>query len=446
MKVFYMRLVYGLVFLTAPLLLSAQQKDTLSLEEVIRVGLNNNYSIHIARMESEIAANNVTRGNAGFLPVVNVTAAKNFNNIVSFEGDRLVSDSIITVVIKNASSDNFNISVGLTWTIFDGMKMFTTYERLGALRRLGEVNARAQMENAVAQIVLVYFSLLVEQERLQVLQKNIEISEERIKIAKSKYEVGSGSKLEYLTSQVDYNADRTGLIRQQELVNVTRTMLNQLILFDLTEEYAVSPTISFVQDLVLEDLIGSLKTSNAAIVAARQNIYVANLAIRELQADRLPFVSLNVGTSYSTSNNPTGFFIRNENESLNYGIAASWNIFNGFNLTRNIQNAKIMADISTARTKELEVNQEGELRVAYTRYINNLALLEMETENVKIAMETAAIALDRYKLGVSTPLELREAQRTTTTALIRKLDVEYAAKLAELELYRLSGNLLDKLN
>lgn len=415
-------------------------KDTLSLEQVISVGLNNNYSIQIAKMESDIAANNYYRGNAGFLPVINVTSAKNFN-ILNFEGTQAGGQER---EFTGARTDNFNLGVGLTWTIFDGTKMFTTYERLGVLKRLGEVNARAQVENTVTQIVVAYYNLLVEQERLAVLLNNLDISEERMKIAKSKYEVGSGSKLEYLISQVDYNSDRTGLIRQQELVNVTRTILNQLILFDLTEVYAVSQNITIEQDLILDNLIESLKISNAVIIAARQNVYAADLAVKELQADRLPIVNLNVGASYNTSNNPTGFFIRSENESLNYGLSASWNVFNGFNLSRNIQNAKIISEISNARTKELEINQEAELRIAFLRYTNNLALLEMEKDNVTIAMESAEIALERYKLGVSTPIELREAQRTTLAALIRKLDVEYAAKLAELELYRLSGNLIGK--
>jgi outer membrane protein len=440
MKVFIKFLAIGIFISVNSSIVFAQSRDTLRLEEVIAVGMNNNYSIQIAKLESEIASNNVTRGNAGFLPIVSVTSAKNFNTL-NFEGTLA---SGVEREFSGAKTDNLNISVGLSWTIFDGTKMFTTYERLRTLNSLGEINARAQIENTVTQIVLGYYNLLVEQERLTVLQKNLEVSEERMKIAKSKYEVGSASKLEYLTSQVDYNSDRTGLIRQQELVDITRTVLNQLILFDLDENYAVSQTINIEEGLALDVLMESLRSSNASIIAARQNIYVADLAIKELQADRLPIVNLNVGASYNTSNNPTGFFINSQNESLNYGISASWNVFNGFNLSRNIQNAKVQSNISQAISKELELNQEAELKISYLRYNNNLALLDMENDNVSIANETAEIALERYKLGVSTPIELREAQRTTTAALIRRLDVAYAAKLAELELYRLSGNLIGK--
>ena len=438
MKVFYP--IIQVIFFLLVTSSFAQQRDTLSLEEIIRVGLNNNYSIQVAKMESEIAANNVTRGNAGFLPIVNVSAARNFNSN-NVEG-LLQNGNELNLVW--ARSDNYNMAVNMNWTIFDGFRMFTTYERLRALSGLGEVNARVQIENTVTQIVLAYYNLLVEQERLAVLQNNLEISEERMKIAKSKYEVGSGSKLEYLTSQVDYNSDRTGLIRQQELMNVTRTILNQLILFDLTEVYAVSPNILIDDDLALENLIESLKSANAAIIAARQNIYIADLAVKELQSERMPSVGVNAGFSYSGNNNPAGFLVTSQTEGYTYGISASWNVFNGLNLNRNIQNAKINAQIAKARSNELEVNQEAELRIAYLRYVNNLSLLEMEKENVTIAMESAEIALERYKLGVSTPIELREAQRTTTAALIRKLDVEFVAKLAELEIYRLSGNLIGK--
>jgi outer membrane protein len=436
-KVFYIFL-FTILWLRVGPIAFAQEVGKLQLDVAVRVGLNNNFSIQVARMESEIAENNHHVGNAGMLPVLNLAGARTFS-VQDLDGRQASGN---TIEVDGARANNLNLTATLNWTLFDGFRMFTTYERLAEMRELGAIQARAQIEIVVAQIIAAYYNLLIEQERLKVLESNIEISRQRLQIAQSKYEVGKGSKLEYLTAQVDLNADIAGVVRQEEAVVIARTLLNQLIQFDLDEVYTVDTTIPIDTQLLYADLLENAKMANVDLLIARQNFYVASLSAKEVKSDMMPNVVASVGYGYNRNINPAGFFVELQTRGLNYGLTASWNVFNGLNTQRNIQNAKIATDISQVRTKEVELRIETEIKNAYLRYQNSLRLLDLELENLSVARENSEIAFERYKLGVATPLELREAQRTTLTAESRKLDTEFATKMAEMDLYRISGKIM----
>ena len=75
MRLKYTLIVAGLVCLCTSSGLIAQ--DTLRIEEAVQKGLEKNFAIRIARNNAEIAGNNNTLGNAGFLPVLTADGTLN---------------------------------------------------------------------------------------------------------------------------------------------------------------------------------------------------------------------------------------------------------------------------------------------------------------------------------------------------------------------------------
>jgi len=71
-------------------------------------------------------------------------------------------------------------------------------------------------------------------------------------------------------------------------------------------------------------------------------------------------------------------------------------------------------------------------------------LAELEYLNLEVAQENEEIAFERYRIGKSNPLELREAQNNRLNAEVRYLETRNTAKIAGIELQRLSGLLLDQ--
>lgn len=420
---------------------SASAQQVVTLEEAVGVGLEKNYSIRLAEKNLEISRNENTIGNAGMLPTVDLNAQKNFqrqNVDLELQGP----EGPFSISQEGAKSNQFNSSAALNWTIFDGLKMFMAKDRLSEMEKAGELNTRIAIENTVAAISNAYFQIVLEQAKRDVLRQTLDISESRVNLARSRYEVGQGSKMDFLAAQVDLNADKSNLLLQEEILSNAIVDLNYLLGQAVNTKFDVVDEIPLNSGIIYEDMEEKILSSNPQILLSFRNQNVAFLEYKEKLGDRAPSLSVGVSYGYNTQNNEAGQLRSLVSDGLTYGFTASWRIFNGFNTSREIQNARIQREMSEMETEDIRQQLLAELEKTYISYVNSLNLTELEEENVEVAIENEQIALDRYELGASTPLELREAQRNAVDAKTRLLDARLAAKLAEIELMRLSGQLL----
>jgi outer membrane protein TolC len=160
------RLITVIFVSVAALHLPAQ--DVLSLQDAIRLSLESNYSIKIAENDQKITDNNQQPGNAGMLPVIDLEAGKSYtrqNIALDIQGQ----DGIFNVSQDWAKSDRLGMAARLNWTIFDGLGMFMTMDKLHAMKALGELNTLQQVQNTVAQVTNAYYQVMLENERLRVL-------------------------------------------------------------------------------------------------------------------------------------------------------------------------------------------------------------------------------------------------------------------------------------
>ncbi len=429
---------FSLCLLFLSQLLLAQAQNELSLSEAIRLGLEKNYAIRIARNDQLIADNNHSLGNAGFLPIVSAQFDQNnANNDTRQEflsGQSLERD--------NAKSDNTSATVGLTWTIFDGLKMFTTYEKLGELKKLGEADARVRIEATVATIIQAYAQLVQTKQQLLVADKNVAISEERLQLAEDRFFLGSGSKLEVLNARVDLNADKSARLNQQQLLDEARVNLNELL--GRPADMALSPTDTLQTGTILEmeQLRNDALKQNPALLIAESNRRIAKLELKEVQSALLPRVDLLGDYHWNRSSSEAGFLASNQNTGINYGVRASINLFNGFQIQRDRQNARIRIESANMQLEQERLALDAGLNKVYLLYANALQMLELENENLEVAAQNLDVANERFKIGAQTALELREAQRQYIAAETRLIQARYLVIVSRTELLRLSGKLL----
>lgn len=413
------------------------QENLLTLEEAVRVGLENNFSVKIIQNDQEIAVNNFSRGNAGMLPSVDILAARDYD-IQDSELDFASGDG---QTVNGARSNSTTASALVSWTIFDGTRMFVTYDKLKEIQQATSLDAQSTVENLIADIASAYYTVILEQELRTVIQSAVELSDVRRALAKTQYEVGRTSKLEYLAAQVDYNADTSALISQREQLYNAKVDLNTLLARPPDTQFSVPSQIDANLELEIATLKERMLSANPQLLRARQEQNIAYLTMRELQATRWPEISLNGGYNYATSEAEAGFVLGRRANGFAYGISARWNLFNGLNKTRLIQNARVAMETQEYATEDFRLQLEAGLEKTFINYANSIQLIELETENESIAQERAEIALERYRLGNSNSLELREAQRNAVAAAGRLLDAVYSTKIAEVELMRLSGQL-----
>ena len=411
-------------------------QEALTIEQAIAMGLEKNLDVRIVRKNNEINENNYDKSFGALLPRASVTAAKNFSN-TNVE-QQFVNDNEPRT-INGAKSNTFDISPTLQWTIFNGLGMFATRDRLREQQLLGEDDLRVAIENNIAAISNGYYRIVLENERLRVFQDALQLSQERVDLAKTRYELGKSSKLDYLQAQVDFNTDKSNLIAQQELIFNVQVDLNQVIGADLESAYTVAEDFALDTTLVLEPLLNSAFLNNPGVIRAQRVQDIAYIQERELKAEKYPVINLNLGYNYNDRNSDAGFLISNTSRGWNYGVSASFNIFNGFDLKRREQNNRITIESNELQLENLKLQLEADVRKTYINYQNSIQLKNLEELNFEVAQENYDIALERYKLGNSTPLELREAQNNLVQAEIRKITSQYAVKVAEIELTRLAG-------
>lgn len=425
-------LVFGVLVATA----SAQERLTLS--EAIRIGLENNYAIRIAKNDMRLAANNTRAGNAGMLPQVNAT----FTNSGATNN---VHQDLITGAsndIKGAVSSALTAGIALNWTIFDGFAMFTNYDRLKEIQAIGEVQFRRTVENSVAQIITQYYDIISQRETLASLQEAVEVSKKRLDITRSRLELGAGSEQKVLQATIDYNEDRAAFLRQKAVLERSAITLNQLLARTTNPDFTAADSLMLRPQLLQESIRNTALTSNTSLTLAQKNKSIAELDLSVLNAQWYPQISVTSGFNFQRTTSQTGLVLSGTSLGVNYGITASINLFEGWNLQRRIENAKI--GISTAEeTISLTKTQvESDIARAYRGYRAAVELVELETQNRVLTKQNISISLERYALGAMNELEIRQAQKSMTDAETRTIRALYEAKILETELLRLSGTLI----
>ena len=412
-------------------------QELLTLEDAVKIALENNYEIKIAKNDLKADQVNADIGNAGMLPTVTASVVNN-NGIQNASQTR--TDGTITSV-DNAKNNSLNYGVGLDWTVFDGFRMFARLDQLKELQKLGEAQLKLTIITKISDVNETYFDLVQQQQQLAALDTTIVISNQRLTLAQNRFSIGKASKLEVLNAQVDLNTDMTALLRQQELYANTKVTLNQILARDPKIDFKVIDAIQVDTTLLLPELTALAAKQNPQLQAQIINNRVTELQLKQIKAARFPTLKLNTGYNFVDTQSDIGFTSQTSARGLTYGFSASMNIFDGFSQNRNEKIAKLNIDNSKILVEQQNLTLNSQLVSAYQTYQTNMRLIDLEEKNETIAKQNLDITLDKFRIGTITTLEFRTAQLNYVNAKVRNSDAQYQAKLSEIALKELAGNL-----
>jgi len=425
----------GLALLLSGFLMS---QEILTLGKAIEIGLANNYGINIAKNNYQISRNNASPGNAGMLPQIDVNAGY-------VKG---LSDAKVNVITgaeldnTHANSDLITAGVNLNWTLFDGLNMFITYDKLKKLEDIGEVGLKIEVENTIAKIIAAYYDIDRQGKEVAIIQEQINISLFRLDLARLKYETGSGSEMEFLKAKVELNADSAALQNQQTVYMNSKTILNELLSRDVNTGFEVRDTILISYVLDYDSLRSNMRMANRNLILANKNKEVSLLDMKSTRAQQWPTLDFITTYSYYRSETEANFIGYNRYFGPTVGLTATMKLFDGRNLNREYKNAKVTLDISDLEVRKLESRLETYLARIYNDYRNDLKMIGFEQENLRLAMKNMDIAKESYAVGSISSLQLREIQKDLLNASTRLVTAEYTAKVTETALLLLSGNLI----
>jgi adhesin transport system outer membrane protein len=198
------------------------------------------------------------------------------------------------------------------------------------------------------------------------------------------------------------------------------------------------------------ELLGSTVDYNTSLQIASKNQLISELDYKIIASRAYPYLNLSSGYNYAYRGYGTGTIseygavsIKNQHtRTLNYGLTLGMDIYDGNNRRREKANARLEVENLNHRYQEVEQDIKAELLTVYYAYQNNLHLVQMEEQNLGVARENLEIALERYRLGALSGLELREVQKSLLDAEERLISVKYQTKLAEITLLQISGQIM----
>lgn len=413
-------------------------QKVLSSEDAISIALKYNYDILVARNSATTDSVNNTPGNAGMLPDVTISSTESYSTATKlyqkFSDGSIVSSS-------NTQSNSLNANIGLSWTLFDGGKMFVTKRKLSEIQELGEIQFRDRVLQTVYDVILAYYDVVRQKQELASINEVITYNLDRVKISQTSFDAGLSPKTNLLQAKIDLNVYQENAINQQSIILAAKRSLNQLLGRNTDVQFEVLDSIPISESLDNRVLSQKIDSSNTSILAYQKQIDVDKLSIKEMNSMLLPKIFFNTGYGLFQSNSPDGNPLVNRTIGPSVGGTVSIPIYQGGNAIRQIKVAKIQlqSDQYNLENVRLKVNQQ--LQNALTQFENQLNLLKIEKDNAILAKENLEISIQRLRYGQTTSLEVSLAENSFVDSLTRLINFEYNLKVAETKLKQLLARL-----
>ncbi|WP_405248000.1 TolC family protein [Cellulophaga sp. Asnod2-G02] len=443
------KIIIAVLFLSAYTAVFSQEK-LLTRDEAMKKALENNFGIKIAGNQVAIADNNQGILNSGYLPTLTGTANASYSrddSTIEFPGQLNDDNSVrADVEIDQAEAQRYSSALNLNYTLFDGMGRLYNYKRLKEQYQLSELQARETIENTLLQLFSVYFDVARLTENNNVLKQALEISQDRFKRAEYSFEYGQNTKLDILNAQVDVTNDSIALLNvEQQLINAKRD-LNVVLNQKLEEEFQVDTTLTFIPSLKLEEYLEQSIDNNVALLQTERNLKINEYDIKVSKSGYLPTVGLTGSYGWNLNQSAaSAFFPGTNNTTYNLGLGASlsWNLFDGGKTTVAVRNAKITYENQELVKQQVALEVERDIQNAHTVYKNLLNIYKIQGQAVITNENNFERSKEQFQLGRITSIEFRQAQINLLNAETNKNLAKYDAKLAELQLLQLTGQLLN---
>ena len=444
MKSNKMKIVIVLFLVT----LQGFSQEVLTKSQALKIALENNFGIKIANNNLEVAKNNSGIYNSGYLPTAALNSGadyRNNNQKIIFTDPQTVNDA--ERVGTGAVTKSYNVSLGLNYTIFDGLGRKYNYQQLKETYNLTELQAKETIENTYLQLFTVYFQIARLSKNTLNLEEALTISKRRLKRTNYQYEYGQATKLEVLNAEVDINNDSILVINAKQQLSNAKRGLNVILGVEKAVNYEVETAVDFNKLMNFEALQQKTTTNNTNLKQNEKNIAISAFNIKISKSNYLP--SLNFSTSYGfnrTENenlvNPFGARLITS-DGLNAGLNLSWNIFDGGITKTRVANAKIVLENQQILLEQQKLTIQNSLKNTWENYKNQLFILKAQEKNVQTTQNNFDRTQEKYKLGQVTSIEFRQAQINFINSKTAANNAKFDAKLIELQLLQVSGDILN---
>jgi len=429
--------IYGLFLLGT----QGFTQQLLTKEEAVKLTLEHNYGIKIANNVTEIAENNSELLNSGYLPTLTGNAGATID-VQNTEGELANGE---TRVAEGAETRRYNASINLNYTLFDGLGRYYNYKQLKELYQLSQLEARETIENTMLELFSIYYTVAQLSENTAALEETLTISKNRLTRAQYQFEYGQNTKLGVLNAEVDINNDSINLINANQQLKNTKRDLKVVTGNRIANNFDVDTIVSFPLLLDKTELFEKAKVNNVTLMQIERNIKISDFTIKSSRSGYLPTVGLqgSYGWNESTNNSPLAFTLQSTNSGVSAGLNLTWNLFDGGTTITRVKNAKIDLENQLLQKEQVMIDIERNFNNAWDDYQNKLTIYRVQEDNIETSKNNFDRTQEKFKVGQVTSIEFRQAQLNLLNAELSRNQAKYDAKLSELTLLQISGELLN---
>ncbi len=415
-------------------------QSMLTVADAIKIAIESNYDVRIAKNDTEIAAVENSLLNSGYLPSVsasgNISYSDETQNVVFSDGSLTEVDDAVT--------ESYNASVTTEYTIFDGLERKFNVRKNAENLNYTKLQERQLIENTVVSIYETYYNVAYQAQVVQNLALIMTNSKDRLERSKKKLKYGQATKLDQLNAQVDLNNDSISYASAYKDFKNAKRNLNLLLGREVTVPFEIDTIVTFSALLNQGEVLSSANENNISALLNRKNVLLSELDIKINKAKYLPKINGSASYNWNESQNPiTSFALENETYGINLGLGLTWNLFDGGATKTRIKTSKI-----TKANRQIELYKAGEelkteVYNAYEDYQNKQFAIKAEANNVLTNQLNFNRTKKQFGLGQIAAVEYRQAQINLFNALNNAAKAKYDLKIAEINLLQLAGKLVD---
>ena len=421
---------------------SVHAQNSISLEKALLITIKENIDIKIKTTELDQVKNYEKVGVLGVLPIIKVNGAASGNTGSS--SIEFATEDFPEINDADSESKSINGNVEISYSLFGGLASVYTYQKLKKQSDLKSTELLMKIEQVLLNTAKQYYDIAYLQEENKILYELLEVSKERYSRVKIQNEFGNASKLDLLAAEIDLNKDSVNVMSSDYELKAAKERLNQTLNRDLSTDYVVESFVEINKDLNYSDLLDLTNQNNNNILFHQYLIEITKKDKKINNTSIFPSVSVSAQYGYNQNESNTSIILDQSNTGLTGFVNLSWDIFDAMARKRIAQNTQIEIESNELKLEAIKKEIQKEFNVTYQQYENNIKLIEIETRNNEASERFFQRAKNQFFQGQLSRSDFRLAQVDLSISKNRLNQSLFMAKIAELNLYRLSGKIINE--
>jgi len=419
-------------------------QELISLENVLSLTLKENIDVKIKTNELDQIKNYEKVGALGALPRIIVNGSASMitgNSSLEFSSGNFPA-------IENAESESKSINgnIGISYNVFNGLGSIYTYQKLKKQSNLKSVELSIQIEQVLLKTAKEYFDIAYLQENYKIIKELLVVSKERYNRIKVQNEFGNASNLDLLSAEIDLNKDSINLMNVEFALLDAKNQLNQTLNRDLAFDFIVEEKVEINRNLNYSDLNHETQKNNNNILLGQ---YIVDISKKDKKINSLsilPNIDISSQYGYNQIESNTSIVMDQSSLGITNFINFSWDIFDALAKNKITKNTKIQIESNKLELSAIKKEIQKEFNVSYKQYLNNINLIDIRKRNQITSEKLFEKAAEQFYQGQLSRNDFRLAQIDLSISKNKLNQTLYNAKMAELNLYRLSGKIIEKTN